>query len=199
MPKLRIYEPDKETQSFQLKLTTEKITIGRKRTNHIILTHVSLSINHCQIRKVSGGYVLDDLDSTNGMTLDGENFQKIDLTESLTFYIGEVKVDFILTSEEYDSIRTEGGFISEQIRLSTSEKKSKKSKKTKQKKENSKHTQDNKNTKKENKEVLGKQPDELPNKSDIKKKPLSHFTISVISFIVTIVICLGILYYFGLL
>lgn len=49
-----------------------KITIGRDRTNHIVLNDVLVSREHAIIQKIRNVYYLKDLESTNGTFVNGQ-------------------------------------------------------------------------------------------------------------------------------
>lgn len=56
----------------------EKITIGRRTDNQVVLDADNISRNHVSIERLDGRYFVRDLDSANGTYL---NEQKIDLAE----------------------------------------------------------------------------------------------------------------------
>lgn len=47
------------------------IQIGRRRDNHLVIDHPSISRNHAQIRRIQGNYVVFDLNSTSGTLVNG--------------------------------------------------------------------------------------------------------------------------------
>lgn len=62
------------TQPF----SEEKITIGRRTDNQVVLDADNISRNHASIERLSGKYFIRDLDSANGVYV---NEQKVDLVE----------------------------------------------------------------------------------------------------------------------
>jgi pSer/pThr/pTyr-binding forkhead associated (FHA) protein len=114
MPRIQISEPGKTPQPYKVKLDREIINIGRAGNNDLILTDPSTSSKHCFIKRVQGGYILEDNKSTNGIKLDGHRFIKIDLNQDTQFKMGDVDVDFTLSEEEYEILAKEDKFKSEQ-------------------------------------------------------------------------------------
>jgi len=66
------------------------------------------------IKRVEGGYILEDKNSTNGVKLDEQEFDVIDLNQDLKFNLGDVDVSFTLTEEEFDILSEEEHFRSKQ-------------------------------------------------------------------------------------
>jgi len=65
---------DGVTQPF----SEEKITIGRRTDNQVVLDADNISRNHVSIERQEGKYFIRDLESANGTYL---NEQKVDLAE----------------------------------------------------------------------------------------------------------------------
>ncbi len=114
MPRIQISEPGKTPQPYKVKLDRETIKIGRAANNDVLLTDPSTSSNHCVIRRVEGGFILEDNKSTNGVKLDEQRFLKLDLNQDTDFLLGDVEVAFSFSDEEYDVLAEEDTFESEQ-------------------------------------------------------------------------------------
>ncbi len=52
------------------------VRIGRKRDNHVVIDNEHVSRHHAEIREVAGHYVLLDLNSTGGTTVNGKRVQE---------------------------------------------------------------------------------------------------------------------------
>lgn len=70
MPKLQIVRPDGSQTDHEL--TEETVTIGRAADCVLQIDEVSISSHHAQISPSAGGYLLKDLDSTNGTRVNGQ-------------------------------------------------------------------------------------------------------------------------------
>ena len=114
MPRIQISEPGKTPQPYKVKLDRETIKIGRASNNDVLLTDPSTSSNHCVVRRVEGGFILEDNKSTNGVKLDEQRFSKLDLNQDTDFLLGDVEVSFSFSDEEYDILAEEDTFESEQ-------------------------------------------------------------------------------------
>ncbi|GAB4582038.1 MAG: hypothetical protein Fur0022_47900 [Anaerolineales bacterium] len=55
------------------------ITIGRMADNDLVISEVRISRYHAQLRAVNGRYMLVDLQSTGGTSVNGEKVQKVEL------------------------------------------------------------------------------------------------------------------------
>ena len=86
MPRITISEPGKTPQPYRLKTDRQLTKIGRGSDNDIILTAGSASTYHCEMKRVDGGFILDDNDSTNGIKLDETRFSTIDLLDGISIY-----------------------------------------------------------------------------------------------------------------
>ena len=63
-------------------------TIGRKPDNHIVIKDHHVSRYHAQIRKIKGSYVLMDLESTVGTSINGRKVKQAFLKEGDVISIG---------------------------------------------------------------------------------------------------------------
>lgn len=115
MPRILISEPDSTPQPYKINANRMLIKIGRGSANDLPLTHGSTSTNHCVIRKVQGGYILEDNGSTNGVKIDNLTYQKIDLNQDTQLQLGDVDVTVTFTDEELSILASEDTFKSEQI------------------------------------------------------------------------------------
>ena len=53
-------------------LTVPELTIGREVSNNIVINDVEVSRKHARLVMQAGGYVLEDLGSTNGTFVNGQ-------------------------------------------------------------------------------------------------------------------------------
>ncbi len=75
-------------------LAAGKLTIGRRAGNDLILKDEKVSGAHAEIVFEDGGYLLRDLQSTNGTMMDGKRITEVVLTPGDVFVVGRVRVAF---------------------------------------------------------------------------------------------------------
>lgn len=108
MPRIIITEPGKSPQPYRLKIDREVTNIGRGSDNDITIDNGSASTHHCTMKRVPGGFVLEDAGSTNGIKLDDTRFAVIDLVNGCSIKIGDdVELEFNLTDEEIELLESE--------------------------------------------------------------------------------------------
>lgn len=107
MPRVTITVPDHALQPYRFDLHRAVITIGRSSGNDIVVGSGSVSGKHAEMRRVRGGYELIDLDSTNGIKLDGIRKKKMDLATGMTVKLGDVELGFTLQEEELHTLAAE--------------------------------------------------------------------------------------------
>ncbi|HKD99826.1 MAG TPA: FHA domain-containing protein [Planctomycetota bacterium] len=76
----------------RIALSGDRVTIGRKPENTIVLADSSVSGSHCELRPGGEGWVLRDLGSTNGTHFQGAKILEVKLAPGAKFTIGSVAV-----------------------------------------------------------------------------------------------------------
>jgi hypothetical protein len=89
---VEILDGDRAGETIALGPT--KLTIGRKPGNTLVLKDEKSSGTHAEIVFEEGGYLLRDLDSTNGTLLDGKRIAEVVLTPGDRFQIGRTHLLF---------------------------------------------------------------------------------------------------------
>lgn len=107
MPRVTITVPDANPQPYRFQLDRRVVTLGRGSNNDIVIDCGSVSGSHAEMRRIEGGYELHDLDSTNGIKLDGERMPVIPLQSGLSVKLGDVAFDFQLNDEELEALARE--------------------------------------------------------------------------------------------
>lgn len=107
MPRVTITVPDVNPQPYRFQLDRRVVTLGRGNNNDIVIDCGSVSGSHAEMRRIEGGYELHDLDSTNGIKLDGERMLVIPLQSGLSVKLGDVFFDFQLNDEELQALALE--------------------------------------------------------------------------------------------
>lgn len=72
------------------------ITIGRDFSNDIVIADNSVSKKHAQLYFDQGYFILEDLDSTNGLMAHGQKMAKIQLKENEKVYLGNATLELYL-------------------------------------------------------------------------------------------------------
>lgn len=93
MAKLVVSLPDQDPIEFIL--AGDETTIGRLKENDIALTEGSVSSHHARIRRKEGRYVFEDLHSTNGSSLNGNQVRSAPLDSEDKLTLGLVECVFI--------------------------------------------------------------------------------------------------------
>ncbi|MCB1237231.1 MAG: FHA domain-containing protein [Verrucomicrobiae bacterium] len=99
MPKITIHIPGEQPQKYGLEDQIE-VSVGRADDNDIIITHDSISGHHAQLKMAGDGFVLVDLDSTNGTFLDGAPVSEAPLHHGARVTFGQVEAEYE-AEEEY--------------------------------------------------------------------------------------------------
>ncbi|MEQ1589746.1 MAG: FHA domain-containing protein [Gallionella sp.] len=89
-------------------LTKERMTIGRKAHNDIVIDNLAVSGEHAAIVTILHDSFLEDLDSTNGVEVNGARCKKHFLVNNDMIEIGKHKLKYVndqitqMTSEEFE-------------------------------------------------------------------------------------------------
>ena len=90
---------DGEGHATVVPLLRDEITIGREEGNAIRLTERNVSRSHARLLKRNGSYIVEDLGSYNGVTLNGERIDaKAELAAGDQVGIGTTGLRFNPTS-----------------------------------------------------------------------------------------------------
>lgn len=76
-------------------LTKERMTIGRKAHNDIVIDNLAVSGEHAAIVTIQNDSFLEDLDSTNGVTVNGMSTKKHFLQNNDMVEIGKYKLKYL--------------------------------------------------------------------------------------------------------
>ena len=76
-------------------LNKERMTIGRKPHNDIVIDNLAVSGEHAAVVTILNDSFLEDLDSTNGVAVNGEQIKKHFLQNSDVIEIGKYKLKYL--------------------------------------------------------------------------------------------------------
>lgn len=107
MPRVIITVSEENPQPYRFQLDRAVVTIGRGESNDIVVNSGSVSGKHAEMRRISGGYQLVDVGSTNGIKVNGVRHETLDLKSGMIADIGDVSFDFSLTEEELAALAAE--------------------------------------------------------------------------------------------
>ena len=68
--------------------------IGRSKDCDIRLADPNVSRRHAEVRPVGDGYKVVDLDSTNGIEVDGKRVKELELQDGARFTLGSTEISF---------------------------------------------------------------------------------------------------------
>jgi Protein of unknown function (DUF3662)/FHA domain len=75
-------------------LANDKVVLGRSRDCDITLEDPNVSRRHAEIRRENGAFWIVDLNSTNGIEVNGERVDRARLSDSDTILIGKTELTF---------------------------------------------------------------------------------------------------------
>ena len=107
MPRITVTLPDQNPQPYRFSLDRQVVHFGRGDDNDIHLDSGSVSSEHAVMERTIGGYILKDLGSTNGIKLDGERVDKINLRNGQEIHLGDVEFGFELNEDEMIALNLE--------------------------------------------------------------------------------------------
>lgn len=87
-----------ELKTTSWKLHPGEYNIGRSSENRIILDDITVSRNHCILHILKDKATLIDLNSTNGLFVNGDLEEKVELNSGDRLQIG--KYQFLLTKSQ---------------------------------------------------------------------------------------------------
>lgn len=86
-------------QEFDLKQPA--VVIGRTDDNDIVINHRSISRHHAKVVMESGRYAIVDLQSSNGVRVNGEEYGRAELRRGDVIDLGHVRLRFIEPGEDF--------------------------------------------------------------------------------------------------
>lgn len=91
MAKLLVHE-SAGTREFEI--VDMEVHMGRELDNTLRLPDPSISRHHCVLRKAGGGYEIQDLQSSNGVLVNGNRVQSSPLRNGDRITLGQVQLTF---------------------------------------------------------------------------------------------------------
>ncbi len=93
----------------------ERIRLGTHASNDLVLDDRTASRQHCEIQYTDRGYLLIDLDSTNGTFVDGKQVERAFLFAGATISIGATEIVFTPVNEEIEIEPDDDGLLGQMV------------------------------------------------------------------------------------
>ena len=77
------------------------VVIGRTDENDVVINHRSISRHHAKVVRENGHYHVVDLQSANGVRVNGEEYGKVELRRGDQVDLGHVRLRFIAPGEDF--------------------------------------------------------------------------------------------------
>jgi hypothetical protein len=85
---------DSGTETETISITKDPVVIGRMSTNDVVLSDPNVSRRHAELRRGGGRWMLVDLGSTNGTTVNGKLAREHELNDGDRLMFGSTKIRF---------------------------------------------------------------------------------------------------------
>lgn len=92
----------------EFRLTRQTMSVGRSDDNDVVIRCTGVSRAHAKIRREAGygdGYTISDLQSTNGIYVNGQSYGKVELRNGDYIDIGQVRLYFVAPGRELNFSR----------------------------------------------------------------------------------------------
>ncbi len=109
--------PDKGKETM---LQKPLVLIGSLAENDLVLTDLTVSRRHAVVEEKADGYVIRDLDSTNGTLLDGVRVREAYLSPGSVISLGQTEISFLPLEERIEILRSDRDRFGELIGSSSS-------------------------------------------------------------------------------
>jgi pSer/pThr/pTyr-binding forkhead associated (FHA) protein len=90
-----------ELAGQEFSLARAAVVIGRTEENDIVINHRSISRHHAKIVREGDRYTIVDLQSANGVRVNREDYERIDLKPGDVVELGHVKLRFVGPNESW--------------------------------------------------------------------------------------------------
>ncbi len=85
----------------EFELDKPAMIIGRTDENDVVVNHRSISRHHAKIVRENGRYAVVDLQSSNGVRVNGEEYGKVELRRGDMIDLGHVRMRFVDVGEDF--------------------------------------------------------------------------------------------------
>ncbi len=100
-PAARLVVLTTDLAGMEIPLNKAALVIGRTEENDVLLNHRSISRHHAKIVRDGEHYTIVDLQSANGIRVNGEDYERIELNAGDVIELGHVKIRFVGPLEDF--------------------------------------------------------------------------------------------------
>ncbi len=100
-PPARFVVVSKDLFGAEFLLDRPTMTIGRMPENDIVLDHRSISRHHARVLRENNHYIIVDLGSQNGVVVNGEKYDRVQLRKGDIIDLGHIRLRFVAPGEEF--------------------------------------------------------------------------------------------------
>jgi ABC transport system ATP-binding/permease protein len=100
-PAARLVVLTTDLAGMEIALDKASLVIGRTEENDVLLNHRSISRHHAKIVRDGDHYTIVDLQSANGIRVNGEDYERIELNAGDVIELGHVKIRFVGPLESF--------------------------------------------------------------------------------------------------
>ena len=100
-PAARLVVLTTDWPGWRFALDKASLVIGRTEENDVLLNHRSISRHHAKIVRDGDHYTIVDLQSANGIRVNGEDYERIELNAGDVVELGHVKIRFVGPLESF--------------------------------------------------------------------------------------------------
>ncbi len=100
-PAARLIVLTTDLAGMEIALNKASLVIGRTEENDVLLNHRSISRHHAKIVRDGEHYTIVDLQSANGIRVNGEDYERIELNAGDVIELGHVKIRFVGPLEDF--------------------------------------------------------------------------------------------------
>jgi pSer/pThr/pTyr-binding forkhead associated (FHA) protein len=77
------------------------MVLGRTEDNDVVINHRSISRHHARVTEENGRYTIVDMQSSNGVRVNGEEYGKVELRRGDLIDLGHVRLRFVAAGEDF--------------------------------------------------------------------------------------------------
>lgn len=101
-PAGRIVMVSAPSRGKEFTLESEATIIGRWPENDLVVDHQSISRHHAKILREDNHYTIVDMGSQNGVLVNGEKYDRVELRKGDMIDLGHVRFRYVAPNEDYD-------------------------------------------------------------------------------------------------